>query len=87
MSDSKHDQSKSATKNARGATLRLLSSMIATDNETDFPHELLFSGKQVAILCKFFSNYLTGSMNLSKIQISGLLQSSGFLGKSVYHWW
>ena len=43
--------------------------MIGTLNdETNFPHKLLLTNRQIANLCKAFANYLSGN-----IQDSGLL--------------
>ena len=45
--------SKSAIKNETEIVLRLSSNMIGnSDDETNFPHKLLLSNKQVANLCK-----------------------------------
>ena len=38
--------------------LRLSSNMIG-DNETNFPHKLLLTNKQVSNLCKAFTNHLS----------------------------
>ena len=51
------------------------------DKETNFPHKLLLSNRQVANLRKAFANYLSTDIKLSKIQISKMIQSGGFLGK------
>ena len=50
------------------------------DNETDFPHKLLLTNRQVANLCKAFANYLSTDIKLSKTQLSKIIQSGGFLG-------
>ena len=51
------------------------------DNETNFPHELLLTNRQVANLCKAFANYLSTDIKLSKAQLSTKIQSGGFLGR------
>ena len=51
------------------------------DNETNFPHKLLLTNRQVANLRKAFANYLSTDIKLSKTQISKMMQSGGFLGK------
>ena len=41
--------------------------MIGNSNdETNFPHKLLLTNRQVANLCKAFANYLSTDMKLSK---------------------
>ena len=45
--------------------LRLLANMIG-DNETNFPHRLSLTNRQVANLRKAFENYLSADIKLSK---------------------
>ena len=68
-----------AVKN-KAAVLRLSSNTIC-DNETNFPHELLLTKRQVANLRKGFANYLSTDIKLSKTQLSKRIQSGGFLGR------
>ena len=35
-----------------------------SDNETNFPHELFLTNRQVANLCKAFANYLAFDIKL-----------------------
>ena len=51
------------------------------DDETNFPHKLLLSNRQVANLRKAFANNLSNDIKLLKTQISKMIQSGGFLGK------
>ena len=51
------------------------------DNETNFPHKLLLTNRQVANLRKAFVNYLSTNIKLSKTQITRMIQSEGFLGR------
>ena len=51
------------------------------DNETNFPHKLLLTNRQVANLRKAFANHLSTDIKLSKIQLSKMIQSGGFLGR------
>ena len=60
--------------------LRLSSNMIG-DDETNFPHKLLLTNRQVSKLCKAFANKLSSDIKLSKTQISKMIQSGGFLGR------
>ena len=52
-----------------------------SDGETNFPHEFLLTNRQVANLRKAFANYLSTDIKLSKIQLSKIVQSRGFLGR------
>ena len=49
------------------------------DDETNFPHKLLLTNRQVANLRKGFANYLLTDIKLSKTQLSKMIQSGGFL--------
>ena len=49
------------------------------DGKTNFPHKLLLTNRQVAILRKAFANYLSADIKLSKTQISKMIQLGGFL--------
>ena len=71
---------KSAIKNETEVVLRLSSNMIG-DNETNFPHKLLLTNRQVSNLPKAFANHLSADIKLSKTQLSKMIQSGGFLGK------
>ena len=51
------------------------------DNETNFPHKLLLTNKQVANLRKALANHLSTDIKLSKTQLSKMIQSGGFLGR------
>ena len=62
--------------------LRLSSNMI-DDDETNFPHKLLLTDRQVANLHKAFANYLSTDIKLSKTQISKMIQSGWFLGRRL----
>ena len=37
------------------------------DNESNFPHKLLLTNRQVADLCKASTNYLSADIKLSKL--------------------
>ena len=51
------------------------------DNETNFPHKLLLTNRQVANLCKAFANHSSTDVKVSKTQLSKMIQSGGFLGR------
>ena len=62
--------------------LRLSSNMISnSDDETNFPHKLLLTNRQVPNLCKAFANYLSADIKLSKTQLFNMIQSGGFFGR------
>ena len=73
---------KSVIKNETEVVLRLSSNMIG-NNETNFPHKSLLINRQVANLCKSFSNHLSADIKLSKTQLSKMIESGGFLGRSL----
>ena len=50
-----------------------------SDDETNFPHKLLLTNRQVANLRKAFANFLSTDIKLSKTQLSKMIQSGGFL--------
>ena len=56
--------------------------MIGNSNdETNFPHELLLTNRQVANLRKAFANNSSTDIKLSKTQLSKMIQSGEFLGR------
>ena len=80
LSNSQLNKFKSAMKNENEVVLRLSSNMIG-DNETNFPHKLLLTNRQVSNLRKAFANHLSADIKLSKTQLSKMIQSGGFLGR------
>ena len=82
LSNSQLNQFKSALKNEAEVVLRLSSNMIG-DDESNFPHKLLLTNRQVANLSKAFANHLSADIKLSKTQLSKMIQSGGFLGRSL----
>ena len=53
------------------------------DNETNFPHKLLLTNRQVSNLRQAFSNHLSTDIKLSKTKLSKIIQSGGFLGRLI----
>ena len=53
LSNSQLSKLKSTIKNESDVVLRLSSNMIGNSNDTNFPHELLSTNRQVANLCNF----------------------------------
>ena len=56
--------------------------MIGNSNgETNFPHELLLTNRQVANLRQAFANNLSPDVKLSKTHLSKVIQLGWFLGR------
>ena len=82
LSNSQLNKLKSAIKNETDVVLRLSSNMVGnSDDNIDFPHELLLTNRQVANIRKAFANHLSTDIKFSKTQLSKMIQSGGFLGK------
>ena len=82
LSNSQLNQLKSAIKNETEVVLRLSSNMVGSFNhETNFPHNLLLTNRQVANLRKAYDNNSLTDNKLLKTQFSKMIQSWGFLGK------
>ena len=76
LSNSQLNKLKSVIKNGTDVNIRLSSNMIGNlDDETNFPHKLLLTNKQVANLRKAFGNYTSIDIKLSKAQLT-----------KMYHW-
>ena len=67
LSNSQLNKCKSARKNETEVVLRLSLNMIG-DNETNFPHKLLLTNRQVSNLREAFANHLSADIKLSKTQ-------------------
>ena len=80
LSNSQLNKLKSAIKNETEVVLRLSSNMIG-NNETNFPHKLLLTDRQVSSLRKSFASHSSADIKLSKTQLSKMIQSGGFLGR------
>ena len=78
LTNSQLNKLKSAIKNESEVVLRLSSNMLG-NNETNFPHELLLTHRQVSSLRKSFANNSSADIKLSKTQLSKMIQSGGFL--------
>ena len=73
---------KSVIKNETKVVLRLSSNIIGkSHDETNFPHSLWLTNRQVATLCKAFAINLAVNIKLSKTQLAKIVQSGGFLGR------
>ena len=51
------------------------------DKETNFPHKLLLTNRQVPNHHKTFVNHLSADIKLSKNQLSKMIQPGGILGR------
>ena len=61
--------------------MRLSLNMVG-DEQTNFLHKLLLTNRQVENLRKAFVNKTSNDINLSKTQLSMMVQSGGFLSRS-----
>ena len=52
-----------------------------SEDETNFPHKLLLTNRQIASLRKAFASQASTDIKLSKTQLSKMIQSGGFLGR------
>ena len=80
LSNSQLNKLKSAIKNETEVVLRLSSNMIG-NNETNFPHELLLTDRQVSNIRKAFANNSSADIKFSKTQLSKMIQLGGFLSR------
>ena len=80
LSNSQLNKLRLVIKNESEVVLKLSSNMIG-DNETNFPHKLLLTSRQVVNICKAFANYLSTDIKLPKTQLSKMIQSGGVLGR------
>ena len=84
LSNSQLNKLKSAIKNETKVALRLSSNMICnSDNETNFPHKLLLTNKQVANLQTTFANNSSTDINLSEAELPLIKNVIEQLTKSV----
>ena len=75
LSNSQLNKLKSTIKNGTEVVIRLSSSMVGnSDDETNFPHKLLFTNRKVANLEKAFANNSSFNIKLSKNQLSKMIQ-------------
>ena len=62
--------------------LRISSNIVGNSNDdTNFPHELLLTSRKVDNICKAFAKNTSTDIKLSKTQLSKMTQSGGFFGK------
>ena len=81
LSNPQLNKLKSSIKNETDVVLRISSNMVSNSNDnTNFPHELLLTNRQVANIRKAFAKSASMGIKLSKTQLSKMIQSRGFLG-------
>ena len=82
LSTSQLNKLKSSVKNETDVVLRISSNMVGNSNDnTNFPNELLLTNRQVANIHKAFAKNTSIDIKLSKTQLSKMIQSGGFLSR------
>ena len=72
LSNSQLNELTSAIKNESEVVLRLSSNIIG-DNETNFPHKLFLTDRQVSNIRKAFADNSSADIKLSKTQLSKII--------------
>ena len=81
LSNSQLNKLKSSIKNETDVVLRISSNMVSNSNDnTNFPHELLLTNRQVANIRKAFAKNTSTDIKLSKTELSKMIQSGAILG-------
>ena len=81
LSNSQLNKLKSSIKNETDVVLRISSNMVSNSKDnTNFPHELLLTKRQVANIRKAFAKNTSNDIKLSKTQLSKMIQPGAFLG-------
>ena len=57
-----------------------------SDDETNVPHKLLLTNKQVANIFKILANYVSADIKLTKTQLFKIAQSGDFLADFLVHY-
>ena len=82
LSNSQLNKLNFAIKNKTKVVLKLSSNTTGnSDDETNFPHKLLFTNRKVANLRKVFVNDSSTDIKLSKTQLYKMIQSRGFIDR------
>ena len=77
LTDAQLKNLKTAVKDKIGTTLRM---SFKTFDGNDLPHQLLLTTRQKVKLTSAFNNNMSTNLKLSRVQISKIIQSEGFLG-------
>ena len=81
LSNSQLNKLNSSIKTETDVVLRISSNMVSNSNDnTNFPHKLLLTNRQVGNIRKAFTNHSSTGIKLSKTQLSKMIQSRRFLG-------
>ena len=81
LSNAQLSKLKSSIKNETDVVLRISSNLVGNSNDnTNFPHELLLTNRQVANIRKAFAKSRSTDIKLSETRLSKMIQSGGFLG-------
>ena len=81
LSNPQLNKLKSSIKNETDVVLRISSNMVSNSNDnTNFPHELLLTNRQIANIRKALANHSSIDIKFSKTQLSKMMQSGGILG-------
>ena len=79
LSNLQPNKLKSSIKNETDVVLRISSNTVSNSNDnTNFPHELLLTNRQVANIRKAYANHASIDIKLSKTQLSKMIQSGDF---------
>ena len=78
LSDTQLKKLKNTVKNKTGTTLRISLNMF---NGNNLPKELLLTTRQKTKIRHAFNNKMSTDLKLSRVQISKIIQSGGFLGR------
>ena len=78
LSDTQLKKLKTAVKNKTGTTFRISLKMF---NGNNLPNELLLTTRQKTKIRSAFNNKMSTDLKLSRVQISKIIQSGGFLGR------
>ena len=78
LSDAQLNKLKTAAEDKTGTTLRMSLKMFSKDK---LPHELLLTTRQKTKSRNAFNNIMSTDLKLSRVQISKITQSGGFLGR------
>ena len=79
LSNPQLNKLKSAIKNGTDVVLMLSLNLVGnSNNETNFPHKLLLTNRQILSLRKEFNNHLSADIKFSKAQLTKM-QKGGFL--------
>ena len=81
LSNSRLNKLKSAIKNETEVVIRFDNMIGDSNDEANFPHDLLLTDRQVSSIRKAFANNSSVDIKFSKTQSSKMIHSGGFLGK------